>query len=168
MYGNGLQSPGQSIIFGRMIGELRTTVSFTGHRTYRGEADALLRDTVRQLYARGMRSDDLFRLTEGNIRNGRLTYRQRLTGKEVSIPWEPVLREIADRYKREGASRLFPVVTAKDPREQWRQYDCALHRINYNLKKLGEKMGIGYPLNLTVARHSWESMTKGLSISDLL
>ena len=120
------------------------------------------------VYARGMRSDDLFRLTEGNIRNGRLTYRQRLTGKEVSIPWEPMLREIADRYKREGASRLFPVVTAKDPREQWRQYDCALHRINYNLKKLGEKMGLGYPLNLTVARHSWESMTKGLSISDLL
>lgn len=56
MYGNGLQSPGQSVIFGLMIEELGTTVSFTGHRTYRDEADALLRDTVRQLYARGMRT----------------------------------------------------------------------------------------------------------------
>lgn len=56
MYGNGLQSPGQSAIFDRMIGELHTTVSFTGHRTYGGEADAQLRDTVRQLYARGMRT----------------------------------------------------------------------------------------------------------------
>ena len=56
MYGNGLQSPGQSAIFDGMIGELHTTVSFTGHRTYGGEADALLRDTVRQLYARGMRT----------------------------------------------------------------------------------------------------------------
>ena len=51
-----LQSPGQSAIFDGMIGELHTTVSFTGHRTYGGEADALLRDTVRQLYARGMRT----------------------------------------------------------------------------------------------------------------
>lgn len=54
MYAANLQSPGQSVIFGRMIEELRTTVSFTGHRTYRGEADALLCDTVRQLAARGM------------------------------------------------------------------------------------------------------------------
>lgn len=51
-----LQSPGQSAIFDGMIGELHTTVSFTGHRTYGGEADALLRDTVRKLYARGMRT----------------------------------------------------------------------------------------------------------------
>ena len=120
------------------------------------------------VYARGMRSDDIFRLTKGNIRNGHLTYRRHLTGKEISIPWEPLLQEIADRYKREGTSFLFPVITAKDPHGQWRQYDSTLHRINYSLKKLGEKMGLGYPLNLTVARHSWESMTKSVSISDLL
>ena len=120
------------------------------------------------VYARGMRSDDIFRLAKEDVRNGRLTYRQHLTGKEISIPWEPALQEIAERHGREGTSRLFPVVTAKDPREQWRQYDCALHRINYNLKKLGEMMELGYPLNLTVARHSWESMTKSVSISDIL
>ena len=120
------------------------------------------------VYARGMRSDDIFRLTRKNIKNGQLTYRQHVTGKEISIPWEPALQEIADRYRQKGTSLLFPVITAKDPREQWRQYDSLLHRINYNLKKLGEKIGLGYPLNLTVARHSWESMTKSVSISDLL
>ena len=120
------------------------------------------------VYARGMRSDDIFRLTRKNIKNGQLTYRQHITGKEISIPWEPALQEIADHYKRKGTTRLFPVITVKDPREQWRQYDGILHRINYNLKKLGEKIGLDYPLNLTVARHSWESMTKSVSISDLL
>ena len=120
------------------------------------------------VYARGMRSDDIFRLTRKNIKNGWLTYRQHITGKEISLPWEPALQEIADRYKREGTTRLFPVITTKDPREQWRQYDGILHRINYSLKKLGEMMGLGFPLNLTVARHSWESMTKSVSISDLL
>ena len=120
------------------------------------------------VYTKGMRSDDVFRLTRKNIRDGQLTYRQHLTGKEISIPWEPVLKEIADRYGRKGTTLLFPVITAKSPREQWRQYDGLLHRINYNLKKLGEMMELGYPLNLTVARHSWESMTKSVSISDLL
>ena len=120
------------------------------------------------VYARGMRSDDIFRLTRKNIKNGQLTYRQHVTGKEISIPWEPALQEIADRYRQKGTLLLFPIITAKDPREQWRQYDSLLHRINYSLKKLGEMMELGYPLNLTVARHSWESMTKSVSISDLL
>ena len=120
------------------------------------------------VYARGMRSDDIFRLTRNNIKDGQLTYRQHITGKEISIPWEPALQEITERYKQEGTPLLFHVITAKSPREQWRQYDAILHRINYSLKKLGEKMGLGYPLNLTVARHSWESMTKSLSIGDSL
>lgn len=120
------------------------------------------------VYAKGMRSDDIFRLTSKNIKDGRLTYRQHVTGKEISIPWEPALKEIADRYKQDGTPLLFPVVTAKSPREQWRQYDGLLHRVNYSLKKLGERIGLDYPLNLTVARHSWESMTKSVSISDIL
>lgn len=120
------------------------------------------------VYTKGMRSDDIFRLTRENIRDGRLTYRQHATGKEISIPWEPAMQEIADRYRRKGTALLFPVVTAKAPREQWKQYDGILHRINYSLKKLGGMMGLGYPLNLTVARHSWESMTRSVNISDLL
>lgn len=120
------------------------------------------------VYTKGMRSDDIFRLTRKNIKDGRLTYRQHVTGKEISLPWEPALQEIADRYKRKGTTLLFPVITAKSSLEQWRQYDGILHRINYNLKKLGEMMELGYPLNLTVARHSWESMTKSVSISDIL
>ena len=120
------------------------------------------------VYTKGMKSDDIFRLTRENIKDGRLTYRQHLTGKEISMPWEPPMQEIADRYKRKGTTLLFPVITAKSPREQWKQYDGILHRINYNLKKLGEKIGLNYPLNLTVARHSWESMTKSVNVSDLL
>ena len=120
------------------------------------------------VYTKGMRSDDIFRLTRKNIKNGQLTYRQHITGKEISIPWEPALQKIADRYKQEGTTRLFPVITAKFPHEQWRQYDSLLHRINYSLKKLGEMMELGYPLNLTVARHSWQNMVKGIRISDIL
>ena len=79
-----------------------------------------------------------------------------------------MLQEIADRYRGKGSERLFPIITAKTPCEQWKQYDGILHRINYSLKKLGEMMELGYPLNLTVARHSWESMMRSVSISDIL
>ena len=37
-------------------------------------------------YARGMGSNDIFRLTRRNIKDGQLTYRQHTTGKEISIP----------------------------------------------------------------------------------
>lgn len=39
-----------------MIPTEHSAVAFTGHRTYCGEADAELRDTVVRLYARGMRT----------------------------------------------------------------------------------------------------------------
>lgn len=65
------------------------------------------------VYTKGMKSDDIFRLTKENVRDGRLTYRQHLTGKEISMPWEPPMQEIADRYKRKGTTLLFPVITAK-------------------------------------------------------
>lgn len=39
-----------------MTGDPRTTVAFSGHRTYRGEADAALYAAVGELYARGYRT----------------------------------------------------------------------------------------------------------------
>lgn len=39
-----------------MIADPRTSAAFSGHRTYRGDADAALRTTVRELYARGFRT----------------------------------------------------------------------------------------------------------------
>ena len=120
------------------------------------------------VYAHGMMSDDIFRLTKNNIRDGQLVYRQRLTGKEVSILWEPMLQEIADRYVRNDSPLLFPVITVKGGQEYRKQYDSTLRSINRNLKELGKMIGVDYPLNLTVAHHSWESMTMSVSISDLL
>ena len=38
-----------------------------------------------------------------------------------------------------------------------KQYDTALHNINYNLKKIGETVGLSIPLTMYVARHSWAS-----------
>ena len=51
-----MQSPGQNATFGCMTEDRLTTVAFTGHRTYGGQAAAALRATVGELYARGFRT----------------------------------------------------------------------------------------------------------------
>ena len=51
-----MQSPGQNATFECMTEDRLTTVAFTGHRTYGGQAATALRATVGELYARGFRT----------------------------------------------------------------------------------------------------------------
>ena len=120
------------------------------------------------VFTRGMTGDDIFHLTRENIKDGHLAYLQKITGKRVSMPWEPVMQEIVDRYASPGTPYLFPVITAGEPYEQWRQHCVALHNINRNLKKIGRMLEIPFPLTMTVAHHSWASMTRGLAVGDML
>ena len=118
--------------------------------------------------AHGMAGGDIFRLTRGNIHGNRLTYTPKATGREVSVPYGGMLQDIADRHAKPGTPYLFPVITACDARQQWQQHCRALHNINRNLKTIGRALGLPFPLTMTVAHHSWESMTQGLSAADLL
>lgn len=120
------------------------------------------------VYARGMTADDMFHLTRDNISGGILVYTSKITGSRETIVWEQLLRDIADRYALPGTPFLFPVITSADPREQWRQYCGALHNINRNLKTVARLLGLSFPLNMMVAHHTWNSMTKGLTIGNLL
>ena len=118
--------------------------------------------------AHGMAGGDIFRLTRGNIHGNRLTYTPKATGREVSVPYGGMLQDIADRHAKPGTPYLFPVITACDARQQWQQHCRALHNINRNLKTIGRALGLPFPLTMTVAHHSWESMTQGFSAADLL
>ena len=120
------------------------------------------------VYARGMTADDMFHLTRDNISGGILVYTSKITGSRETIVWEQLLRDIADKYALPGTPFLFPVITSADPREQWRQYCGALHNINRNLKTVARLLGLSFPLNMMVAHHTWNSMTKGLTIGNLL
>ena len=51
-----MQSPGENATFECMTEDRLTTVAFTGHRTYGGQAATALRATVGELYARGFRT----------------------------------------------------------------------------------------------------------------
>ena len=120
------------------------------------------------VFTNGMTGSDLFYLTKDNIKEDRLTYMSKATGKKEAVIWNSYLQEIVDKYSRPDTPYLFPIITSKATKEQWRQHNTAIHTINRNLKKVGQMLGLPFPLTLTVAHHTWKSMTNGLNVVDLL
>ena len=106
-------------------------------------------------YTRGMSLIDIAKLKTDNIKNGVLTYQRSKTGQRISVKWRKEMQTIVDRYHQQGSDRLLPIVTQET--DIRKQYDSALHNINYNLKKIGEAIGLSIPLTMYVARHSWAS-----------
>ena len=109
---------------------------------------------------KGMTGRDMFYLTKNNLKDGALTYTSKVNGKQETVRWNGFLQEIVDKYAQPDTPYLFPVITSEEPKEQWRQHNAAIHTINWNLRKIGKTFGLSFPLNLTVARHSWESLEK--------
>ena len=106
-------------------------------------------------YTRGMSLIDIAKLKTDNIRNGVLTYQRSKTGQRISVKWRKEMQAIVDRYHQQDSHRLLPIITQET--DIRKQYDTALHNINYNLKKIGKAVGLSIPLTMYVARHSWAS-----------
>ena len=106
-------------------------------------------------YTRGMSLIDIAKLKTDNIRNGVLTYQRSKTGQRISVKWRKEMQAIVDRYHQKDSHRLLPIITQET--DIRKQYDTALHNINYNLKKIGDAIGLSIPLTMYVARHSWAS-----------
>ena len=129
-----------------------------------GSSFAFARDIfLFSFYTRGMSLIDIAHLNFANIKNGMLTYCRRKTGQRLSVKWLPCMQAIVDRHHIEGESRLLPIIIGDE--DTARQYDTALHRINANLKKIGEMIGSPILLTMYVARHSWASAAKASGIS---
>ena len=106
-------------------------------------------------YTRGMSLIDIAKLKTDNVRNGVLTYQRSKTGQRISVKWRKEMQAIVDRYHQQESDRLLPIITQET--DIRKQYDTALHNINYNLKKIGKAVGLSIPLTMYVARHSWAS-----------
>lgn len=108
---------------------------------------------------RGMAPIDMALLRKGNIVDGRLAYRRHKTGRAITMEWITEMREIADRYVRDGSDYLFPLVSS-DGAEGWKQFKRGSQVINYHLRKLGKRLNMPMHLTLYVARHSWATVAK--------
>lgn len=104
----------------------------------------------------GMTGGDILYLTSDNIHHDRLTYTVQATGKEVTVPLLHEMRKIIARNHSPESPYFFPLITATDPEERWKQHGLLLQKINRQLHKLGDLLGLSFSLNLTVAKYSWD------------
>ena len=113
-------------------------------------------------YTRGMSFVDMAYLKKSDIKNGILIYRRRKTGQELTIKWEKCMVEIIAKYPENKTNFLLPII--KEEGNERRQYDNALHLVNYRLKELSTMLKLQRPLTMYVARHSWASAAKANNV----
>ena len=113
-------------------------------------------------YTRGMSFVDMAYLKKTDLQNGILTYRRRKTGQELTIKWEKCMAEIIAKYPENKTDYLLPII--KEQGDERRQYDNALHLVNYRLKELSTMLKLQRPLTMYVARHSWASAAKAKNV----
>ncbi len=113
-------------------------------------------------YTRGMSFVDMAYLRKSDIKNGVLTYWRRKTGQELTVKWEKCMAEIVAKYPENKTEFLLPII--KEQGDERRQYDNALHLVNYRLKELSTMLKLQRPLTMYVARHSWASAAKAKNI----
>lgn len=114
-------------------------------------------------YTRGMSFVDIAFLRKKDLQNGTLSYRRHKTNQQLFIKWEKPMQELIDKYDTTGSPYLLPIIK-NNGKDERRQYKSEAHRINRNLKKIGERLGLVIPLTTYVARHGWASIAKSKNI----
>lgn len=109
-------------------------------------------------YTRGMSFVDMAYLKKTDLQNGILTYCRRKTGQRLTVKWEKCMEEIIKKYPSNSSTYLLPII--KEQGNERKQYDNALHLVNYRLKDLSGMLKLQRPLTMYVVRHSWASVAK--------
>lgn len=117
------------------------------------------------LYMRGMSFIDLCFLRKSDLKEGIISYRRRKTGQLLTIGWTKEMQQILDKYPENESEYLLPIITKNGINEHY-AYKNAGYRINSNLKKIGEMIGVSdvKRWSLYSARHSWASLAKAKGI----
>lgn len=114
-------------------------------------------------YCRGMSFIDAAFLKKTDIINGTLTYQRHKTGQRLYIKVIKPIRNLLDKYPAEESPFLLPIIT-KPGKNERRQYESALHRINRDLKTISEMAGLSTLLTTYVSRHSWATIASSKNI----
>lgn len=110
-------------------------------------------------YLRGMSFIDMAFLKKTDLVGGFILYRRHKTGQQLKIRWVREMQAIVDKYPRNETGYLLPIIRNPGKKERY-VYLNVSYRINQSLKQIAAKAGIGIPLTLYVARHSWASVAK--------
>lgn len=114
-------------------------------------------------YTRGMSFIDMAYLTPENIHDGLLVYRRHKTSQELTISWEPQMQDIVNRHPSPNKGYLLPIIKRNNGCER-SQYRETQRLVNILLKEIAQKANINTPLTMYVARHSWASIARCMSV----
>jgi integrase/recombinase XerD len=115
-------------------------------------------------YCRGMNFADIAELTVGSIRDMRIVYERKKTGKSYSVPVSAKAGAILDRYRRRGEDYLFPIFTTgahTTDQQKFNRTHKVKAQVNAALKRLAVMAGIS-PVGFVFysARHSYATALK--------
>lgn len=108
-------------------------------------------------YTRGMSFVDIAYLRKSDIIGGMITYSRRKTRQQLRVRIEPATLRIIERFGKNESQYLLPILSECGGDVEL-QYINAYNRVNRNIKKIGEMLGIETKLTLYVARHAWASI----------
>ena len=115
--------------------------------------------------ARGMSYVDMAYLTRKNLKDDEITYTRRKTGQRLTVRVEPWMEEILGRWAKDSYKPyLLPIIKTDDPKVAHEQYMASLCAHNRNLRKIGDLLGLDFPLSSYSARHSWATVARDAHI----
>lgn len=118
---------------------------------------------ILSFYFRGMSFVDMAYLRKCDLKNGKLIYRRRKTGQQLTIKWSPEMEEIIQKYPQCETEYLLPIITSTSA-SPYNQYRTKQYLINKWLKVVASLIGLKMPLTLYCSRHSWASIAKAKGI----
>ena len=116
-------------------------------------------------YLRGMAFVDMAFLKKTDLKCGMISYNRRKTHQNLNIEWIKPMQMIIDKYAEHTKDSLYllPILTGNET-SLYAAYRKVEHNTNYNLKKIGERIGLKIPLTTYVARHTWASIALHMNI----
>ena len=134
-------------------------------------SERLARDIfVFSYFGAGINFADIALLKYGNIRDGRVQYVRKKTGKPINFLLTEEMRNIIVKYQRQGQTDedyIFPILDCRVHRTEQQRYDRT-HKVLTNtnrwLRKIGQRVGIEH-LTTYVARHTFATVLKRSGVS---
>ena len=134
-------------------------------------SERLARDIfVFSYFGAGINFADIALLKYGNIRDGRVQYVRKKTGKPINFLLTEEMRNIIVEYQRQGQTDedyIFPILDRRVHRTEQQRYDRT-HKVLTNtnrwLRKIGQRVGIEH-LTTYVARHTFATVLKRSGVS---
>lgn len=122
---------------------------------------ALARDMFIFSYcARGMAFVDMAYLQKKDFTDNAFEYARRKTGQQLRVQAVRPLRDIAERYMSRNRDYVFPVITAAEAAQAYRQYRAGINEYNRRLKMLSRLLPGAPRLMSYTARHSWATIAQ--------